>query len=234
MMPNRPLLLAAAAIVSLVALSAPTLSAQRTPDLAPYLMPNRAAEIALARTAAPRSISDSATVLVLTKTGYVDAVRGTNGFVCMVQRSFFGPVGDPGFWDPANRGPVCINPPAARTVLADIRKRAEWIMTGVSPAEVGKRTREAYASHVFPMPAPGAMAYMLSPEQHLSPTNPHWMPHVMFYYDTSLPAAAWGLGDANSAIIDGPADGAGVPVRLLLIPVRRWSDGTSAMPGGGK
>ena len=73
------------------------------------------------------------------------------------------------------------------------------------------------------------MAYMLSPEQNLAPTNPHWVPHLMFYFDKSLPAAAWGLADGNSAMIDGTGD-PDWPVRLLLVPVRRWSDGKLAMP----
>jgi hypothetical protein len=227
MKPNRLPLFAAAMLFA-----AQSIPAQQTPDLAPYLMTDRTAEIALARTAAPSSISDSAAVLVLTRTGYVEAARGTNGFTCMVQRSFFAPIGNASFWYPANRSPVCINPAAVRTMQPEILKRAEWIMTGVSPTEIAKRTREGYASHKFPMPAPGAMAYMLSPEQVLGPTNPHWMPHLMFWFDSSMPDAAWGLNDGNGAIIDGTtaAGNPDSPVRLLLIPVRRWSDGKPAMP----
>src|SRR5262245_16021594 len=55
-------------------------------DMAPleqYLMPDRDAEIALARTAAPDSISRDATILVLGKHGYETAVEGNNGFVCL-------------------------------------------------------------------------------------------------------------------------------------------------------
>jgi hypothetical protein len=92
--------------------TAGSVAAQQTPDLAPYLMVDRAAEIALARSAAPKFVSDSATVLVLTKNGYPQAVTGTNGFTCFVERSFLSRIGDPGFWDPAIRGPLCINPPA--------------------------------------------------------------------------------------------------------------------------
>ena len=224
MMPNRLPLLATA-----VLLAAQSTRAQQTPDLAPYLMTDRAAEIALARTAAPGNISDSATVIVLTKSGFVEAVHGTNGFTCMVQRSFFAGFSDPNFWYAENRSPLCINPPAVRTVLPEILKRGEWIMAGLSAKEVAKRTKDGYASHAFPMPAPGAMAYMLSPEQILAPTMPHWVPHLMFYFDTSLPAAAWGLGDANVTVIDAPGD-ADSPIRLLLVPVRRWSDGKPAMP----
>ena len=41
-----------------------------------YLMPDRLAEITLARSAAPAAISDRATVLVLTRQGYEVAIRG--------------------------------------------------------------------------------------------------------------------------------------------------------------
>lgn len=228
-MTHRTLLLAA-----ITAFSAAPVAAQRTPDLAAYLIPDRTAEIALARSAAPKHIADSATVLVLTRSGYVEAVRGTNGFLCYVQRSFFKRIGDPGFWDPTNRGPLCLNPPAVRTVQTEMAKRGEWIMTGVSPSEIAKRTRQAYAAHTFPLPAPGAMAYMLSHEQHLANENPHWVPHVMLWFDKSLPATAWGLADVNSTIIDGTADDPDSPVRLLLIPVRRWSDGKPAVPDAPK
>jgi hypothetical protein len=75
------------------------------PDMAPidaYLM-DRAEEIALARSAAPNSISRDATILVLTRTGYETAVTGTNGFVCMVVRGFGGPFDWPERFNPKIR-----------------------------------------------------------------------------------------------------------------------------------
>jgi hypothetical protein len=74
------------------------------------------------------------------------------------------------------------------------------------------------------------MAYMLSPRQWLAPVNPHWMPHFMFYFDRALPAAVWGAeGDPTAPVIDGSAGEPDSPVLTLLIPVRQWSDGTSAL-----
>jgi len=207
-------------------LGAAPLAAQKAPDLAPYLMPDRNAEIALARTAAAPAISDSATVLVLTRTGFVEAAPGTNGFTCLVLRSFAGIIGDPDFWNPRISAPHCLNPPAVRTVLPEMVKRGEWIMAGVSPAEIVTRTDRAYASHEFPTPAPGAMVYMQSPKQYLQDGLPHnWMPHLMFVYDKTMPAATWGAGGRKSTIIDGLGDDPHAHVRLLLVPVRQWSDG---------
>jgi len=221
-------------LAGIALLAAGSSAAQESPDLAPYLMPDRAAEIALARSAAPKHVGDSATVLVLTRSGYVEAARGSNGFTCFVQHSFDGRIGDSAFWKASIRGPICLNPPAVQTVLPEMRKRAEWIMAGVSPSEIAARTRKAYASHVFPMPAAGAMAFMLSPEQHLGDTDPHWAPHLMFWYDKSMSAAFWGVGGATNTIIDGSGLDLDAQILTLLIPVRRWSDGTLAMPAVAK
>src|SRR5436190_2297081 len=141
--------------------------AQQSRDLAPYLIADRAAEVTLARSSAPKNGSDSARVLVLTHTGYVEAARGTNGFTCLVLRSFLGGLEDPGYWSPKVRAPACYNPPASRTVLVESLKRAEWVMGGVTQSEIAARTQRAYSSRQFPLPAAGAMAYMLSPRQYL-------------------------------------------------------------------
>jgi hypothetical protein len=72
------------------------------PKMAPvaeYLM-ERNAEILLARSAAPDSISSDATILVLGRQGYETAVQGKNGFVCMVERSWMAQCDAPEFWNP--------------------------------------------------------------------------------------------------------------------------------------
>jgi hypothetical protein len=223
--------LAALALLGAGPVAAQPTLAQQIPDVAPYLMADRAAEIALARSAAPKHVSDSATVLVLTRKGYVEAARGSNGFTCLVVRSFSAGLNDPDFWNPRGRAPHCLNPPAVRTVLPEMLKRTEWVLAGVSRSEIATRTRHAYDSREFPMPAAGAMAYMLSPHQHLSDSDPHWLPHLMFYYDRSLPAAAWGAGSMTAPVIDGSAGDPQSPVLVLFVPVRQWSDGTPAVGG---
>jgi len=205
---------------------ASALGAQKAHDLTPYLIADRAAEVALARTAAPPDVSGKATVLVLTPKGYVEAAHGTNGFTCVVMRSFAAPAGDPGFWNPKTSAPHCFNPPAARTVLPAILAQIDWALAGATPAEMNARMKEAYAEKRLAMPAIGAMAYMLSPKQHLNDGhNPRWMPHVMFYYNRSLNAATFGAGGETAPIISTDAN---APEPMILIPVRVWSDGTPA------
>lgn len=215
--------------VGCVASLATSTAAQQLRDIAPYLMADRAAEVALARTAAPRAISDSARVLVLTPKGFVEAAAGRNGFTCLVIRSFSASVSDPEFWNTRVRAPHCFNPPAARTLLPVMLANVEWILSGVTPADVEARTRQAYASGRFSLPARGAMAYMLSPQQYITDRNPHWLPHLMLYFDRTLPAATWGAGDGTEPIIDATTTDPTSPVLTLLVPVRRWSDGTLAI-----
>src|SRR6476659_9985567 len=101
------------------------------PSMAPlehYLMADRDAEIALARSAAPPSISRDATVMVLGRHGYETAVEGKNGFVCIVERAWMGAFDSPEFWNAKNRGPSCFNPQAARSVLPITLKRTDMAL----------------------------------------------------------------------------------------------------------
>ena len=108
------------------------------PNMAPvsqYLM-ERNAEIALARSAAPESISMDAEIMVLGNHGYENAVKGKNGFVCMVERSWSAPMDDPDFWNPKLRGPICLNAPAARSYLPLTIKKTELVLAGRSKAQM--------------------------------------------------------------------------------------------------
>lgn len=215
--------------ISMTFAAASSLSAQKAPDIKPYLIADRTDEIALARTAAPSDVSGKASVMVLTPKGYVETTRGTNGFTCLVMRSFAAAPGDPQFWNPHTSAPHCFNPPAARTVLPAMLAQINWALAGATPAEMNTRMKKAYAEKKFPMPAVGAMAYMLSPKQHLNDDeNPHWMPHVMFYYDRALKGTTFGAGGFSAPIIDATAGEPNSPIQVIYIPVRTWSDGTVA------
>jgi hypothetical protein len=70
-----------------------------------YLMTQQA-EVALARSAGPESVSKDADVLVLDRHGCQTAVKGRNGFVCAVQRSWTAGLDDPEFWNSKLRSPT--------------------------------------------------------------------------------------------------------------------------------
>ena len=212
-------------------------SAETTPysTMAPieqYLIANRNDEIALARSSAPPSISADAEVLVLGRHGFETAVKGKNGFVCVVERSWAAGFNDPEFWNPKVRSPNCFNAPAAHAVLPQFLKRTEWVLTGASREEMMNRTKAALADKTFIAPEPGAMCYMMSARGHLSDRDGHWMPHVMIYVPHAA-AALWGANLPGSPINAFEGDDLDT-VTVYLIPVRHWSDGTAAPDHHGK
>jgi len=151
-------------------------------SIAQYLMPDRNAEIALARTAAPESVSNDAKVLILEWRGYETAVEGKNGFVCMVERSWMSPFNSGQFWNPKVRVPQCFNPAAARTILPLIIKRTGMVLAGLSKAQMIDGIKAAYENQELPPPEPGAMCYMMSRAGYLNDALGHYVPHLMFYF----------------------------------------------------
>lgn len=205
---------------------APLLAQSAPTDVASYLIADRAREIALARSAAPKAISDSAAVMVLTRQGFVQAAPGTNGFVCLVLRAFSGALANVASWqNPRIQAPLCLNPAAVRSELPAMEQRASLVMSGIPAADVVTRTYHAYATHELAMPESGAMAYMMSHDQHLSDEDPAWKSHVMFFYGGGHTGVDWGAGGPDAPIIDGGVDPR-IGTNIILIPVRQWSDGT--------
>ena len=196
------------------------------PRMAPvdqYMM-ERSAEIALARTAAPESISGDAEVMVLGQHGYETAVKGKNGFVCMVQRSWFKETDDPEFWNPKLRAPICFNPAGARFNVPVGNKRTELILAGRSAAQMSEGIEAAFNKKELPMPEAGAMCYMMSKQQYLGDSGGHWHPHVMFFVPLTDPGV-WGADLQGSPVLS--ARDTLDRVTVFMIPVRRWSDGTA-------
>ncbi len=199
------------------------------PRMAPldqYLMPDRNAEIALARTAAPKSISGDASVMVLGRRGYETAIQGRNGFVCIVERAWMSPFNHPEFWNPKNRSPICYNPAAARSVLPYTLKRTELVLAGLSNPQMLERIKAAVANKELPAPEPGAMSYMLSKEQYLNDQVGHWFPHLMFHIPKT-DAASWGANLEGSPVLLDPRE-LPEPETIFFVPVAKWSDGSAA------
>jgi hypothetical protein len=187
-----------------------------------YLMADRAAEIALARSAAPESVSRDAEVLVLGRHGFETAVKGKNGFVCAVGRSWTSTV-DAEFWNPKVRVPACFNAAAARSYLLRVTKETEWGLAGRTPAQMNEAIVAALAKKELPAMEPGAMCYMMGKQGYGGDAAPHWPSHLMFFYSDTDPAI-WGANQPGSPII-AVAD----PTEHLtqfVIPVQKWSDGT--------
>lgn len=195
------------------------------PTMAPleqYLMEQNT-EIALARSAAPESISRDAEVMVLGRHGYEIAVKGKNGFVCVVERSWIAGIDDPDFWNPKLRGAICFNAPAARTYLPITLKKTELVLAGRSKAQMFEAIKIAFDKKELSSLESGAMCYMLSRQSYLSDRGGHWHPHLMFFVPLTDPAA-WGANLPGSPIFGSQS----IEDRLtiFLVPVAKWSDGT--------
>ena len=187
-----------------------------------YLMADRAAEIALARTAAPESIARDAEVLVLGRHGFETAVKGTNGFVCIVGRGWTS-AADPDFWNPKVRVPMCVNAAAAHSYLMRVTKETEWGLAGRTQAQINEAIPAALAKKELPPMEPGAMCYMMGKQGYGGDVSPHWPSHLMFFYSDTAPAI-WGANLPGSPVV-AIAD----PVEHLtqfVIPVQKWADGT--------
>ena len=197
-----------------------------------YLMADRNAEIALARSAAPEAVSRDAKVLILGRHGFEMAVKGTNGFVCIVGRSWTS-APDSDYWEPNVRVPMCLNAAAAYSYLPRILKITELALAGRTSAQVNEAMAAAIASKELPPMAPGAMCYMMSKLGYGGDSIPHWPAHLMFFYSATDPAI-WGANLPGSPVLamSDPLE----RLTQFVIPVRRWSDGTEdrSGPGGNK
>lgn len=211
-----------AAVGATQVVAAPSPYPTRAP-VAQYMM-DKTAEIALARTAAPKSISDDATVLVLGEAGYETAVKGSNGFTCLVGRSWMNDFDADDFWDPRDLTPNCWNAAAVKSSLTEFLQRTQWVLAGVSKDEMVARTKAAWASHEYTLPAPGTVAYMMSKQQCIhAPAPCNWYPHVMFF-EATADAQKWGDNIKGVPVYSGASDTDPVTTFMVLVP--EWSDGT--------
>ena len=193
--------------------------------LGEYLLPSESAEIALARSAAPASISNDADVMVLRRDGYATVAKGKNGFVCLVERSWGKATDDPEFWNPKMRAPHCFNAAAARTFAPIYLMKTKLVLAGKSQKEIAAATASALDRKEIPAVEPGAMAYMMSKQQYLGDGDSSWHPHPMFLFRGDT-AKSWAADLADSPVV--AANDAEERVTILFVVADKWSDGTAA------
>jgi hypothetical protein len=217
-----------AVLVALLGTSRPAVAQDATtpyPNMAPihqYLMTDRVAEIALARSAAPESIARDAEVQVLGRHGFETAVKGTNGFVCIVARGWTA-APDADFWNPKVRVPMCLNAPAAHTYLLRITKITNLALAGRTMAQVNEAIAAAIPGKELPPMEPGAMCFMMSKQGYGGDSTEHWPSHIMFFYSQTDPAI-WGANLPGSPVlaVDEPRE----QLTTFVLTTPRWSDGT--------
>jgi hypothetical protein len=189
-----------------------------------YLIADQDSEIALARSGAPPSISDEATVMVLGRTGFKTAAEGKNGFVCVVERGWGAGTDAKEFWNPKIKAPICFNPAAARSFLPIFLMKTKLAVAGKSKAEILAATKAGFEKNELPALEPGAMCYMMSKQQYLNDVGKSWHPHVMFFVSGDA-AKSWGADEAGSPVM--AANDPEERATIMMVWAAHWSDGTA-------
>src|ERR1700677_1427743 len=137
----------------------------------------RERQIELALSAAPIEVSSKATVYVLGLKGYEKAREGTNGFSCLIERSFKGTT-------QTSSAPACFDAEGSRTIMLAYLRREELRAQGKSEAEIKDDIAQGYKDGRFKGPGPGFL-YMMSNENYVydseSKESGFAPPHLMFY-----------------------------------------------------
>jgi len=172
-------------------------------------------EIALARSAAPPSVSDSARIMVLTDRGFEVAIKGTSPVTCLVNRSW-----------PESLEPECFDAEASISVLPVELYRTEQRHLGRPDDAIEREVSDRLADGRFRLPRRPAMVYMMSSGQELVADDGKkagkWHPHLML----SMPYLTngdLGLSDSVDMRVGMVAD-SGKPWATLVIPVRAFID----------
>jgi hypothetical protein len=188
-----------------------------------YLM-DRDAEIALARSAGPASISRDARIVVFGQHGYETAVEGKNGFVCMADRGWMLPFDAPDFWNPKVRLPLCMNSLGARFHLPLAFKMTTWALAGMTKDQLSAHLKTAYDQKELPLPESGSMCYMMSKQQNFGDKEGNGDDsHLMFWFPQGE-RMNWGA-DADDSPVN-VHQFSPQPITEFTISTSKWSDGT--------
>jgi hypothetical protein len=161
--------------------------------------------------------------MVLGRDGYTTGAKGTNGFLCIVERGWGAATSDPEFWNPKVRAPICFNPAAATSLVPVYLMKTKLVLEGKSKAEILKAISSALDTKELPALEPGAMCYMMSRQQYLNDEGKSWHPHLMMFVSGDV-AKSWGADLPGSPVIS--ANDPEERETILMVWVAKWSDGT--------
>ncbi len=178
-------------------------------------------EVAIARSAGPDGVSKDATVWVMGEKGYEVAVKGTNGFNCLVLLRWgaaFDSQSD-AFETPGSViAPICYDAKASGSgPMQEQLMRAELGLQGKSHDEVRDAVMSVYASGEIDEVDGVAFAYMYSAAQRLGPNVGAWHPHVMVYAPgyTNDMLGGGGIASGDPVVAEAP----GTARAIIAIPV---------------
>jgi hypothetical protein len=183
----------------------------------------RERQIELALSAAPAEVSSKATVYILGLKGYEKVREGTNGFSCLIERSFKGTT-------QTSSAPACFDAEGSRTIMLAYLRREELRAQGKSEVEVKEDIAEGYRDGRFKVPGPGFL-YMMSNENYVydeqSKKSGFVPPHLMFYAPNKT-AKDVGYESVSPTMVP-YLTGSGVgPESLLVVGAEKPSQGDSS------
>ena len=134
----------------------------------------RETQIKIARSAAPKEVSEKADVYILGKNGYELAAKGTNGFSCAIERERLDTM-----------EPECYDREGSRTTFK-VRQFVEGQRAaGVTEEKIQKAVTAGYKSERFKAPSKPGITYMLSDSNYVFDPDAkeviHFPEHLMFY-----------------------------------------------------
>jgi len=100
-------------------------------------------------------------------------------------------------------------------------------LAGRTKAEIIAGNKAAFEKGELPPLEPGAMSYMMSKQAYLTDRGDHNVAHLMFY-TPPLDGKAWGADLPESPVMLNPQFKGAQPIDVFIVPVGRWSDGSSA------
>lgn len=183
----------------------------------------RERQIELALSAAPTEVSANAAVYILGPKGYEKAREGTNGFSCLVERSFKGGV-------QTSSAPACFDAEGGRSIMVAYLRREELRAAGKTEEEIKEDIANGYRDGRFKVPGPGFL-YMMSNENYVynseSKKSGFVPPHLMFYapYKTAKDIGYESVSPVMVPYLTGSGVG---PESLLVVAADKPSqDGSS-------
>jgi hypothetical protein len=176
-------------------------------------------QIAMALQAAPAEVSSKAAVYVLGSKGYEKARDGTNGFSCLIERSFVGTT-------QTSSAPACFDAQGSGTMMVAYLRREELRALGKSEAQIKDDIAKGYEDGRLKVPGPGFL-YMMSKENYVydsqSKQSGFVPPHLMFYepYKTAKEVEYESISPTMVPYLTQP----GGPEALIVVLVRDPPDG---------
>jgi hypothetical protein len=183
----------------------------------------RERQIELALSAAPDEVSSKAAVYILGPKGYEKVREGSNGFSCLIERSFKGTT-------QTSSAPACFDAEGSGSIMLAYLRREELRAEGKSEEEVKEDIAQGYKDGRFKTPGPGFL-YMMSSENYVynnvSKKSGFVPPHLMFYAPNKT-ANDVGYESVSPTMVP-YLTGSGIgPETLLVVEAEKPSQGDSS------